>query len=112
MTSFTIVRRLGLIALLLAAVFAFLPAVVSAQSELPPYDRSDQTGPPPAVPGPDDRDGPEVLGRGPVHEGFAQPSDAPQAGPVAAKAPPDPIPEQPPEVRPEGDNVVWVPGYW
>jgi hypothetical protein len=26
--------------------------------------------------------------------------------------PPSPLPELPPEAKPEGDDVVWVPGYW
>jgi len=56
--------------------------------------------------------GAEVLGRGPVHEAFAQPLEEVQAGPVAPKPPPEPIEEQPPEQRPEGDAVQWVPGYW
>ena len=47
-------------------------------------------------------EGVEVLGRGPVHEAFAQPLDTPQAGPVAPKAPPEPIEEQPPAQKPEG----------
>src|SRR4051812_23529053 len=109
MTTTTIIRRMSLIALL-AGAFAFLPAV-SAQPEVPPYDRGEKTGPPPEVPNLDEKDAPEVQGRGPIHEGFAQPNGPPQAGSVAPKAPPEPIPEQPPEQRPEGD-VVWVPGYW
>jgi hypothetical protein len=28
------------------------------------------------------------------------------------KRPPDPVPEVPPETRPEGDGAVWIPGYW
>jgi len=107
MTPLTIVRRLGALALL-AGVFALSPAV-SAQG-VAPFDPNEKPGPPPAVP--DQDDPPEVQGRGPIHEGFAQPSEAPRAGPVAPKAPPDPIPELPPEQKPEGDNVVWVPGYW
>src|SRR3954447_418227 len=106
----TTLRRASF-AVLLVGVFALSPAV-SAQQTAPPFNRDDKTGPPPAVPGPDDKDGPEVQGRGPIHEGFAQPSEAPRAGPAVDKAPPDPIPEQPPEQKPEGDNVVWVPGYW
>ncbi len=55
----------------------------------------------------------DVQARGPVHEAYAQPFDAaPQPGAVAPKAPPDPIAEQPPDQKPEGDNVQWVPGYW
>jgi WXXGXW repeat (2 copies) len=63
---------------------------------------------PPATPA-----GVEVLARGPVHEAFAQPTvGEPQAGPVAAKEPPKAIDELPPDQRPEGDNVEWIPGYW
>jgi hypothetical protein len=55
----------------------------------------------------------DVLARGPVHEAFARPSDTgPTLGPVVSKKPPGPIPEVPPDQRPEGDNVIWVPGYW
>src|SRR5262245_18645053 len=104
----SITRRLGILALLVGT-FALLPSI-SAEPDVPPFDRKDKPGPPPAVP--NDKDAPEILGRGPVHEGFAQPNVAPQPGPKAPKAPPDPIPEQPPDQKPEGDNVVWVPGYW
>jgi hypothetical protein len=57
--------------------------------------------------------GVEVQGRGPVHEAFAQPVDAkPQPGQLAPKEPPEPLKEDLPEQRPEGDNVRWIPGYW
>jgi hypothetical protein len=36
----------------------------------------------------------------------------PEPGIVVTKAPPDVIEEVPPEERPEGDNVAWIPGYW
>jgi len=63
---------------------------------------------PPAAAG-----GVEVLARGPVHEAFAQPAGGePSPGPVAPKEPPKAIDELPPDQRPEGDNVQWVPGYW
>jgi len=58
-------------------------------------------------------DGVEVLARGPVHEAFAQlATGLPEPGQVAAKEPPKLIDELPPDQRPEGDNVQWVPGYW
>jgi hypothetical protein len=58
-------------------------------------------------------DGPEVLARGPVHEGYAEPIDPrPEASPVVPKQPPEPVEETPPDQRPEGDNVQWVNGYW
>ncbi len=31
---------------------------------------------------------------------------------MVPKAPPEPVEEAPPEEKPEGDNVVWIPGYW
>src|SRR3954452_16677379 len=64
--------------------------------------------PPPAAP-----DNYEVLARGPVHEAFAEPVDyTPEAGPVADKAPPELIEELPPDQKPEGADVEWIPGYW
>src|SRR5260370_19981134 len=54
-----------------------------------------------------------VQARGPIHEAYAQPTDtAPQAGPIIPKQPPDPVVEQPPDEKPQGDNVIWIPGYW
>src|SRR5207253_5149589 len=32
--------------------------------------------------------------------------------PVVPKKPPDPVPEEPPNQKPQGDNVEWIPGYW
>jgi hypothetical protein len=55
----------------------------------------------------------EVLTRGPVHEAFAETvSLNPQPGPVVPKAAPEAIEELPPDQKPEGDNVAWIPGYW
>lgn len=57
--------------------------------------------------------GVEVLTRGPVHEAFAGiVTFDPEPGIVVAQAPPPPIEELPPELRPGGDNVTWIPGYW
>ncbi|MFL5241408.1 MAG: hypothetical protein ACJ8FY_04815 [Gemmataceae bacterium] len=54
-----------------------------------------------------------VLGRGPLHEAFARPTTLPaEPGPVVEKKPPDPISEEPPDQKPAGDNVQWIPGYW
>ena len=61
----------------------------------------------------DDVPGAEVLTRGPVHEAFAgMVTFNPEPGVVISKAPPDLIEEVPPEERPAGDNVSWIPGYW
>ena len=54
-----------------------------------------------------------VLSHGPVHEAFAEPVLLEsQQGIVAPKQPPETIEEIPPNVRPEGKNVQWIPGYW
>ncbi len=64
-------------------------------------------------PSPAEPTGAQVLTRGQVHEAFAGlVTFNPEPGVVAAKAPPAPIEELPPEERPEGDNVTWIPGYW
>src|SRR4051794_5307757 len=58
-------------------------------------------------------EGVEVLARGPVHEAYAEPVNTqPQPGVVVNKLPPAPIDEVPPDQKPEGDNVQWIPGYW
>ncbi len=58
-------------------------------------------------------EGTEVLARGPVHEAFAETvTFDPQPGVVVPKTPPAAIEELPPEQKPEGNNVAWIPGYW
>jgi hypothetical protein len=48
-----------------------------------------------------------------VHEAFAGVvSFRPEPGVVVTKAPPDPIEEVPPDQKPAGANVAWIPGYW
>lgn len=60
-----------------------------------------------------DDEGAQVLTRGPVHEAFAGiVSYNPEPGVIVAKAPPEAIEELPPEMRPAGDNISWIPGYW
>ena len=81
---------LGLTALLTAR---------SAAADVPPPDPT-----PPGV---------EVQARGPVHEAYAQPSDLrPLPSVTVPKAPPAALDELPPDQKPEGDNVQWIPGYW
>jgi len=63
-------------------------------------------------PRPDGEDGVQVLTRGPVHEAFAETvTYDPEPGIVVRMAPPNPIEEMPPDQRPEGVNVTWIPGY-
>ena len=62
---------------------------------------------------PDAPPGVEVQAHGPIHEAFAQPVTAqPTPGPTAPKEPPPLIDEVPPDQKPNGDNVQWIPGYW
>ena len=57
--------------------------------------------------------GEQVLTRGPVHEAFAGiVTFNPQPGVVVRKNPPALIEEMPPDEKPEGENVTWIPGYW
>lgn len=58
-------------------------------------------------------DGIQILTRGPIHEAFAETIVYnPTPGIVVAKSPPAAIEEVPPDQRPEGANVAWIPGYW
>src|SRR5438874_1225343 len=80
------------------------PPPVPLNDGLPPVPLEGEKDGPPLPPGV------EVQARGPVHEAFAEPSGArPQPGFLVPKAPPAPVEEMPPEERPAGDNVVWVP---
>jgi hypothetical protein len=61
----------------------------------------------------DVQEGIEVQTRGPVHEAFAQPvARDPEPTRVIEKQPPEPVPELPPDLKPEGEESVWIPGYW
>jgi hypothetical protein len=60
-----------------------------------------------------DDEGAQVLTRGPVHEAFAGLiSYNPEPGVIVEIAPPEAIEEMPPDTRPAGDNIQWIPGYW
>lgn len=55
----------------------------------------------------------DVLLNGPLHEAFGTPvSPDPIEQPVVPRQPPEALNELPPEIRPEGENVIWIPGYW
>ena len=55
----------------------------------------------------------EYLMQAPLHEAYAEvPQADPIASPIFRQPPPAPIEEMAPEYRPEGDNVVWIDGYW
>ena len=88
-----------------------LAGVTFALPARPAAAQLDPGGPPPATA--DLPEGAQVLTRGPVHEAFAEPVVFdPRPGPVVPKEPPPPVGELPPDQRPEGTNVQWLPGYW
>ncbi len=58
-------------------------------------------------------EGAEVLTRGPVHEAFAETvTFKPVTGALVSRAAPALVEELPPDQRPDGNNVTWIPGYW
>ena len=60
-----------------------------------------------------DGDPRQALMSGPMHEAFLEVHDAdPKPNAIVKKTPPEPINEVPPEYKPEGENVLWIPGYW
>ena len=62
---------------------------------------------------PDGREAVQELTRGPVHEAFAETvTFDPEPGIVVDQSPPAAIHEIPPDQRPEGADVAWIPGYW
>jgi hypothetical protein len=91
----------------LAAVLGlgvFVVALAEARQDQPPPPPPEEAQTQPGV---------EVQTRGPVHEAFAEPADSrPEPTPLVTKEPPAPVDEVPPEERPEGDDDVWIPGYW
>jgi hypothetical protein len=72
-----------------------------------PSRAQDKEKPTPADPGY------TVLDKGPIHEAFAQPNQRkPEAAPIITKQPPPNVNEQPPDQKPQGENVQWILGYW
>lgn len=101
-------KRNGWLACTAAAAMGLLLAAL-VQADVEVDDEKPEPLPPP-LPG---ELRPEVLTKGPVHEAFATPTDFnPKPGEIIPKAPPPLVQELPPEQKPEGDNVKWVPGYW
>src|SRR5262245_6621997 len=112
----TSIRRLAgaaLVALLLSAFVLATPRLQGAAIDL---SQPPTLAEPPPEPLPPPQPGelrPQVLTRGQVHEAYANPTPYdPMAGMTVKKAPPPLIQELPPEQKPEGENVRWIPGYW
>src|SRR5262249_11471166 len=86
-----------------------LPLFAQDPQPLPP-PKPAESQPKPA----ESQPGVTVAEQGPIHEAFAQPGAQVRGkeGMTAPKAPPPPVPELPPETKPAGNDVRWVPGYW
>src|SRR6478609_4395663 len=70
---------------------------------------ADNPPPPPQA----EQQGVEVLTRGPIHEAFAEPLTVnPRPSPIIHQKPPLPIEELPPDQKPEGAHIQWIPGYF
>ncbi len=55
----------------------------------------------------------DLLTRGQLHEAFAEVSQRDATpNPMVQTQPPESIKELPPEFKPDGENVEWIPGYW
>jgi len=96
-----------------SAAVACLAAVALAQPDLPPVQLPFNRDEPQPIQAPQAQQEEQVLTRGPVHEAFAQPIEARvEVAVTVNQQPPDPLPELPPDVRPEDENAQWIPGYW
>ena len=103
--AFTAAIAVGLIGL----ATWMLPTSRSHAQDAPPQPLPD----PGSVPSGPNAPGQEVLTNGPVHEAYAEPTSLnPEPPMVVPKEPPAPVEEMPPDVKPDGQNVVWIPGYW
>ena len=80
---------------------------------IPVPEAADAQNAPASAPDQTDAQGGQVMTRGPIHEAFAAPVvHDPKAAPTVSKEPPAPIQEMPPDQKPAGQNVQWIPGYW
>ena len=80
---------------------------------MPVPEAADAQGAQDPAPDQTDAQGGQVMTRGPIHEAFAAPVvHDPKAAPTIEKQPPSPIKELPPDQKPAGQNVQWIPGYW
>jgi len=90
---------------LLGLLLFGLTTQVHAQPPLPVAEGPQLRGAPGAAE-------PQVLEAGPLHEAFAKPLALDEQPNIIDRQPPAPINELPPDERPAGKNVQWLPGYW
>ena len=110
--SFKRLFAMGIISLLstqnLSAQQFFQPG--NSLAPIPDVNVSIQAAPPVEMESNEDF---ETYNRGPLHEAFATPSsDTAVEGIIIKKQPPELVNELIPDERPDGESVVWIPGYW
>ncbi|MEQ1905379.1 MAG: hypothetical protein ABL888_14415 [Pirellulaceae bacterium] len=92
------------------------PSILVQDPVIVPQQEVQKPATPPVeapLPAPVEQEEIDLLMRAPLHEAFAEvPQTTPTPNPVVARKPPKDIEELPPEYKPEGENVVWIPGYW
>jgi hypothetical protein len=87
---------------LLHGILGVLLGVQTARAQDPPPSQEEGA-----------QKGVEVLTRGPIHEAFAIPLTVnPRPNPIISQKPPAAIEELPPDQKPEGAHIQWVPGYF
>lgn len=95
---------------------ASTPAVTITSDDAPTTSILEQTVVTPSGQDPiaiEEVEGATPLMQGPIHEAFAERFDLDDEDAlVIDRQPPQPIDEQPPEYRPDGDDIEWIPGYW
>lgn len=83
-----------------------------AQELLPELELPPQAPSPIIIPADGNEFG-EALLRGPVHEAFAELHQLDAVpGMIVAQRPPELVEEALPDMRPQGRNIEWIPGYW
>lgn len=112
MSSTSLVRATALFTALAWATCGRAQDPIPLPLPIPPRPGNGIEATPPKPPEVKD-DRVSVLDKGPIHEGFAQPSASVRGkGLTAPKAPPVPVEELLPEAKPEGEGIKWLPGYW
>jgi hypothetical protein len=106
---------LSLSGLLLLTCFPFSTNLVIGQDsvlELPRRDELRLQDSAQELPAPEEGQA-DFLTRAPLHEAFAEvPLASPAPNPLIFRQPPEAVEEMPPEYKPEGENIVWISGYW
>jgi WXXGXW repeat (2 copies) len=94
-------------------IFVMLQVTIGLLTGLLAATNARSQGTPPSPKEEMPQKGVEVLTRGPIHEAFAEPLTVnPRPNPIIHQKPPATIEELPPDQKPEGTHIQWIPGYF